>query len=59
LREREVIQTARRQAGTSCITRKNTELTERHVSAEADDRFAREISTSPGPPEDAEGDRPH
>ncbi len=42
LREREVMQTARRQADTSGITRKTTELTERHVSAEADDRFARE-----------------
>ncbi len=40
--EREAIQAARRQADTSGITRKNTELTERHVGAEADDRFARE-----------------
>jgi ABC-type uncharacterized transport system ATPase subunit len=42
LKERETIQAARRQADTSGITRKATELTERHVSAEADDRFARE-----------------
>lgn len=40
--EREAIQAARRQVDTSRITRKNTELTERHVGAEADDRFARE-----------------